>query len=125
MANIEPQMARAKTLSNLNRGKPGPKSRFVTTEQLLNAFENKFGQPFADFQMGVFHDYWSKHEDPECSKDDKRLFMQMFLYFSNKLTQNAPQTYEVEDLKKMSTDDLRAQAVEVAKRLIEDERLAA
>lgn len=91
-----PNQARSNTLSNLKKGGTGGgrATRYVTAGQLLDAFENKFGMPFAEFQMDVFHDYFQKTYQGDASKDEVKTFMTLFMHFSNKLTQGAPQQVE-------------------------------
>ena len=108
-----------KQLDNLKKGgNPGQKTRYVTAGQLLDAIEARFGEPFAQSQADVFFDYYQRSLHPEATAADHKTFLSLFIHFSKTLTQAAPQQVEIEDKKNLSTEELRARAVEMARELL-------
>lgn len=120
-----PNMARGDaSKANLKPGnKLGKKlTRYVTAGQLLDSIENKFGKPFADTQADIFFDWYERAYDssaePRVQAHAQKVFMNLFMHFSHKLTQNAPQQIEVDDTtERMSTDELKARALEIAMKI--------
>ena len=104
-----------RSTGNLLKGPRGPKTRYVTAAQILDAIEDRFGESFADMQARIFKEYHDRCYEIDADSVDRKAFMNLFLHFSNKLTQNAPTQVEVADTTaQLTTEEIKERAKAIA-----------